>query len=102
MERFNLNVYGQDVTLAIDSRLYDPKNTSILGPHDYFAQGTDSGLEVILSYGKRRRAFADDDFLQITHYRAKAGSHIIRQLVCYLAAYHSRAFELVHGAGLFR
>jgi hypothetical protein len=100
MERFNLNIYGQDVTLAIDSRLYDPKNTSILGPRDYFAQGTDSDLELTLSYGKRRRVFADDDFLRITHYRAKAGSHIIRQLVCCLAAYHSRAFDLVHGAGL--
>jgi hypothetical protein len=100
MERFNLNVYGQDVTLSVDSRLYDPKNTSILGPHDYFAPGTDSSLEIILSYGKRRRAFADDDFVQITHYRGKAGSHIIRQLVCYLAAYHSRAFDILHGTGL--
>ncbi|MGO9201411.1 MAG: hypothetical protein ACLQM8_12885 [Limisphaerales bacterium] len=100
MERFNLNVYGQDVTLSIESRLYDPKNTRILRPHDYFAQGTDSNLEIILSYGKRRRALADDDFLQITNYRGRAGSHIIRQLVCYLAAYHSRAFDIVHGSGL--
>jgi hypothetical protein len=100
MERFNLNVYGQDVTLSIESRLYDPKNTRILGPNDYFAQGADSNLGIILSYGKRRRLFADDDFLQITHYRGRAGSHIIRQLVCCLAAHHSRAFDIVHGAGL--
>ncbi len=100
MERFNLNVYGQDVTLSIESRLYDPKNRGILGPHDYFAPGTESSLEIILCYGKRRRAFADDDFLQITNYRGKAGSHIIRQLVCYLAAHHSRAFDIVHGTGL--
>jgi hypothetical protein len=100
MERFNLNVYGQNVTLSIDSRLYDPKNRSILGPHDYFAQGTDSDLQITLSYGKRRRVFADDDLLQITHYRARAGSHIIRQLVCCMAAHHSRAFDIVHGTGL--
>jgi len=100
MERFNLNVYGQDVTLSIDSRLYDPKNTRILGPHDYFAPGTDSKVGIVLAHGKCRRAFADDDFFQITNYRPRAGSHIIRQLVCYLAAYHSRAFDIVHGTGL--
>jgi hypothetical protein len=100
MERFNLNVYGQDVALSIESRLYDPKNRGILGPYDYFAPGAESNLEIILSYGKRRRAFADEDFLQITNYRGRAGSHIIRQLVCCLAGYHSRAFDIVHGTGL--
>jgi hypothetical protein len=100
MERFNLSVHGQNVGLTIDSHLYDPGNTHILGPHDYFARGTDSSLELALRYGKCRRAYADDDLLQVTHYRGKAGSHIIRQLVCYLAAYHSRAFDLVHGTGL--
>lgn len=100
MEKYHLNVHGQNVTLSIDSRLYDPKNANVLGPRDYFAEGTESELEIILAYGRRRRAFADWDFQQITHYRSKAGSHIIRQLVCYLAAYHSRAFDLVHGTGL--
>lgn len=100
MEQFEVNAAGQDVTLCIDSRLYDPKNTRILGPYDYFAPGTDSNLQINLSYGKRRRAYADEDFLHITHYRGKAGSHIIRQLVCCLAALHSRAFDIVHGTGL--
>ena len=100
MERFNLDVYGKDVVLRIDSRLYNPKNRNILGPLDYFLPGSDSDLELTLLFGKRRRAFADEDFLQITHYRGKAGSHIIRQLVCYLAAYHTRAFDIVHGTGL--
>ncbi len=100
MERFNLNVYGHNVTVNIDSRLYDPKNRSILGPYDYFVPGAASELEITLFHGKRRRAFADDDLLQITHYRGRAGSHIIRQLVCCLAAYHTRAFDIVHGTGL--
>jgi hypothetical protein len=100
MERYNLDVHGKDVVLSIDSRLYDPKNRNILGPHDYFSPGAESELELKLLYGKSRRAFTDEDFLQVTHYRGKAGSHIIRQLVCYLAAYHTRAFDLVHGTGL--
>lgn len=100
MERFHLNVCGRDVTLSIDSRLYDPKNTGILGPRDYFAEGEESDLELTLLFGKTRRAFADEDFLHVTHYRSKAGSHIIRQLVCYLAAFHSREFDIVHGTGL--
>jgi hypothetical protein len=100
MQRFNVSVSGQDVTLSIDSRLYDPKNPRILGPYDYFAPGSESRREVILCYGKRRRSFTEDDSLQLTHYRGKAGSHIIRQLVCFLAAYHSRDFDLVHGTGL--
>lgn len=100
MEIFNLEVCGQDVRLSLDSRLFDPKNTRILGPHDYFTPGGESELGITLSHGKRRRAFVDDDWLQITHYRGKAGSHIIRQLVCYLAAYHSRTFDIVHGTGL--
>jgi hypothetical protein len=99
MEKFNLNVHGKDVALHIDSRLYDPKNRNVLGPYDYFFPGSESDLELTLFYGKRRRAIADEDFLQITHYRGKAGSHIIRQLVCYLAAYHTRAFDIVHGTG---
>jgi hypothetical protein len=99
MEKFNLNVHGKDVALHIDSRLFDPKNKNILGPYDYFFPGSESELEITLLHGKRRRAFADEDFLHITHYRGKAGSHIIRQLVCYLAAYHTRAFDIVHGTG---
>ncbi|HEY5915463.1 MAG TPA: hypothetical protein VJA21_33180 [Verrucomicrobiae bacterium] len=100
MQQYNLNVYAQDVTLGIDRHLYDPNNTSILGPYDYFARGAEANLAIFLMYGKRRRVYADEDFLQVTHYRGKAGSHIIRQLVCCLAAYHSRAFDIVHGTGL--
>jgi hypothetical protein len=100
MERFNLKVYGCNVAVNIDSRLHDPKNRTILGPYDYFAQGTVSELEITLLYGRRRRAFADENLLQITHYRGRAGSHIIRQLVCCLAALHTRAFDIVHGTGL--
>ncbi len=100
MERFNLNVCGQNVGLSIDSHLFDPKNTRILGPYDYFVAGADSELDISLCYGKRRRLFADDDLLHLTQYRGKAGSHIIRQLVCFLAAYHSRAFDVVHATGL--
>ncbi len=98
--KFNLSVYDQNVTVNIDTRLYDPKNKNILGPYDYFFEGKDSELEISLLYGKRRRAFADFYFQAITHYRGKAGSHIIRQLVCSLAAYHTRAFDIVHGSGL--
>jgi hypothetical protein len=100
MERFNLSVCGHSVGLRVDSHLYDPKNKNILGPHDYFHPGQESELELTLLYGKRRRAFVDSDFLQLTHYRGKAGSHIIRQLVCYMAAYQTRAFDIVHGTGL--
>jgi hypothetical protein len=100
MERFNLNVRGKDVVLHIDSRLYDPKNRNILGPHDYFSAGLDTDLELTLLYGKRRRVFADEDFLQVTHYCGRAGSHFIRQMVCCLAAYHTRAFNIVHGTGI--
>lgn len=42
----------------------------------------------------------DDDQTRITHYRGKAGSHIIRQLVCFLASHYSRNFDIVHGTGL--
>lgn len=57
-------------------------------------------MDLTLSCGKRRRVLADEDFFHLVHYRGKAGSHIIRQLVCYLAAFHSRAFDIVHGTGL--
>ncbi len=101
MHRFDVEVCGQAVTLRIDSRLYDPKTSRALGPYDYFARGgSGSKLQISLCYGKHRRAFADDEFLQITHYRSKAGSHLIRQMVCCLAAYHSQAFDIVHGTGL--
>ena len=100
MSTFQVNACGQNVAVEIDSRLYDPNNQSILGPYDYFDQGADSYLSVTLTYGKRRRAYVDEDFNRITHYRGRAGSHIIRQLVCYLASYHTRSFEIVHGTGL--
>ena len=100
MSTYHLNACGQNVGVTIDSRLYDPNNKSVLGPYEYFEQGADSYLGVNLMYGKRRRAYVDEDFNQITHYRGRAGSHIIRQLVCYLASYHTRSFEIVHGTGL--
>jgi hypothetical protein len=100
MDRYDLNVYGLDVSVHIDGRLYDPNNKAILGPYGYFTQGAHSKLDIDLRYGKRRRVFVDEDFENIRHYRGKAGSHIIRQLVWFVAAYHSRAFDIVHGTGL--
>ncbi|MEI7730190.1 MAG: hypothetical protein WCO56_11500 [Verrucomicrobiota bacterium] len=100
MDQFNINAGGQNISLQLDSRLYDPKNRNILGPYDYFETGNGSDINLTLLYGRRRRAFADEDFLNIRHYRGKAGSHIIRQLACYLAAFHTRKFDLVHGTGL--
>ncbi len=104
MHRFDVEVCGQDVTLRIDSRLYDPKSSRVLGPYDYLEQAKESGtedwVEIRLGYGRRRRAYADEEFLRLIHYRSKAGSHLIRQLVCWMAAYHSRAFDIVHGTGL--
>lgn len=100
MDRYDLNVYGLDVSVRIDGRLYDPNNKAILGPYSYFVQGAPSNLEIDLRYGKRQRVFVDEDFQQIRHYRGKAGSHIIRQLVCFLASYHTRTFDIVHGTGL--
>jgi len=80
LNSYELEVCGQMVSLAIDGRLYDPKNRNLLSPDDYFAQGAKASMAVTLLHGKRRRAFVDEDQQQLVHYRGKAGSHIIRRL----------------------
>jgi hypothetical protein len=100
METFHLNACGAQVSLSLDSRLYDPANRAILGPYDYLERGESGGLELELRYGKRRRALVEEDGRRVVHYRGKAGSHIIRQLVFSVASQHNRTFEIVHGTGV--
>jgi hypothetical protein len=100
LEAFHLKVWGRNLTVQIDARLYDPRNKNVLSPYDYFERGSESDLSVTLLHGQARRALVDEDFRHITYYRGRIGSHIIRQLVCLLVARHSRAFDIVHGTGL--
>ena len=65
MQRFNLNGQGQDVTLSIDSRLYDPKNTNILGPHEVLLVGAAYCGKTTLS-SKLGDIILDDDLTLVT------------------------------------
>jgi len=100
LETFHLKVWGRSLAVRIDSRLYDPNNKNVLSPYDYFDRGVESDLSVTLLHGNTRRALVDEDFRHITYYRGRIGSHIIRQLVCLLASYNYRSFDIVHGTGL--
>ncbi len=99
-ETFHLSVCGRNVTVRLDERLSHAGGKRGLGPLACFEAGGDSRLRLTLRHGKGRRAYVEDDFQRITYYRSRIGSHIIRQLVCLLAAWHSREWDIVHGTGL--
>jgi hypothetical protein len=100
MEVFHVHACGRHVTLMLDPRLYDAHNRNVLSPYDYFDPGKEADLTITLRQGRARRAVVDEDFRHILYYRQQIGSHIIRQLVCLLATYHSRTSHIVHGTGL--
>lgn len=100
MEVFHVQACGRHVTLILDPRLYDARHRNALSPYDYFERGREAELTITLRQGRARRAIVDEDFRHILYYRQQIGSHIIRQLVCLLATYHSRSSQIVHGTGL--